>query len=243
MLKRYPSLTEQVKIHLKQRIINAEFEGRMPSETDLAHELHVSRNTVRDALSRLEMEGVIFRKQGAGTFVNETTLLVKTRLEEILPYETLIQEHGYTPSIHLVSVDDPITDANIAADLLLKPNEPLLMIQKLFFADKQPVILNTTYIPIILIQQPYIAADLQAPIYEFLPRFCQQMLAYYLSDIVPLVATPSLTARLNLPDKKMALLSLEEIGHNQDKMPIIKAKSYFRDDLLRLRLIRRQSIN
>ncbi len=67
MLKRSPSLTEQVKTYLKQRINNAEFEaGRMPSEADLANELNVSRNTIRDALSRLEAEGVVVRRQGAG---------------------------------------------------------------------------------------------------------------------------------------------------------------------------------
>jgi DNA-binding GntR family transcriptional regulator len=98
MIKRAPSLVEQVKTHLKERIINHEFDdGRVPPEMELAGELQVSRNTVRDALSRLEMEGVVTRRQGAGTFVNEAVRLVKTRLEEIVPYETLIREQGYAP--------------------------------------------------------------------------------------------------------------------------------------------------
>ena len=84
MLKRNPSLTEQVKTHLKQRIVASEFEaGRIPSEADLANELSVSRNTIRDALSRLEMEGFVVRRQGAGTFVNQPVLLIKSRLEEV----------------------------------------------------------------------------------------------------------------------------------------------------------------
>ena len=86
MFKRSPSLVQQVKAHLRQRIVEAEFEsGRIPPEAILASELGVSRNTIRDALSQLETEGVIFRKQGAGTFVNQAGLLVKTRLEEIIP--------------------------------------------------------------------------------------------------------------------------------------------------------------
>ena len=55
MLRRAPSLTEQAKSYIKQRILNDEFEaGRIPSETELANELGVSRTTIRDALSRLE---------------------------------------------------------------------------------------------------------------------------------------------------------------------------------------------
>ena len=97
MFKRSPSLTEQVKTHLKQRIVNAEFDGgRIPPEMELARELKVSRNTIRDALSRLETEGVVLRRQGAGTFVNQAGMLVKNRLERIIPYEELIRESGYT---------------------------------------------------------------------------------------------------------------------------------------------------
>jgi DNA-binding FadR family transcriptional regulator len=51
MLRRNPSLTEQAKSHLKQRILNAEFvDGRIPSEADLASELNVGRSTIREAL-------------------------------------------------------------------------------------------------------------------------------------------------------------------------------------------------
>ncbi|MCB0175689.1 MAG: winged helix-turn-helix transcriptional regulator, partial [Anaerolineae bacterium] len=75
MLKRAPSLTELAKSQIKERILNEEFaEGRIPSEMELASELGVSRTTIRDALSRLELEGTIYRKQGAGTFVNEAGL-------------------------------------------------------------------------------------------------------------------------------------------------------------------------
>ena len=70
MITRNPSLTDQVKAHIKERIVNDGFEnGRIPPETELASDLGVSRTTVRDALSRLEHEGTIYRRQGAGTQV------------------------------------------------------------------------------------------------------------------------------------------------------------------------------
>ena len=76
MIDRHPSLTEQVKANLKTRIIQGDFaDGKIPAENELATELRVSRTTVRDALSRLEHEGTIFRKQGAGTFVNEPCVI------------------------------------------------------------------------------------------------------------------------------------------------------------------------
>ena len=241
MLKRNPSLTEQVKSHLKQRINNAEFvNGRIPSEPHLAKELNVSRNTVRDALSRLEMEGVIYRRQGAGTFINEANQLVKTRLEEILPYDTLIQEHGYAPDVQLLSVTEESASHETAQALKLASDETVLQIHKLFLADDKPVIFTCTWISKMLITRPYQNEDFKAATYQFLPDYCQQILAYFLSDIVPLIAPPWLVDHLDLPQQApTALLSFIETGYNQENEPLVRSVSYFRDDLLRLRLIRR----
>jgi DNA-binding GntR family transcriptional regulator len=62
-----------------------------------------------------------------------------------------------------------------------------------------------------------------------------------LSEIVPLIAPQWLVETLHLPKPQTALLSFEEVGYNQDNQPVIKSCSYFRDDLLRLRLIRREA--
>jgi GntR family transcriptional regulator len=47
--------------------------GMLPAEVDLARELGVSSGTVRKALDALEAEHVVSRRQGKGTFVNDST--------------------------------------------------------------------------------------------------------------------------------------------------------------------------
>ncbi|MCB0166955.1 MAG: GntR family transcriptional regulator [Anaerolineae bacterium] len=240
MLRRAPSLTELAKSQIKERILNEEFaEGRIPSEMELASELGVSRTTIRDALSRLELEGTIYRKQGAGTFVNEAGLQIKTRLEEIWAYEPVLQAHGYTPSTHIINIAEQPIDATTASNLALPTTETILVVKKLFLADGEPVILTHNFIPTKLIATAYPATIFHQPIYQFLRDYCHEHLAYYLSEIVPLIPSAAIAESLNLPPKQSALISFEEIGYNQDNKPIIRAFSYFRDDLLRLRLIRR----
>jgi GntR family transcriptional regulator len=49
----------------------------LPKEIDLARQLGVSRNTIRQATNKLENEGLITRKKGYGTKVKENTLTTK----------------------------------------------------------------------------------------------------------------------------------------------------------------------
>jgi DNA-binding GntR family transcriptional regulator len=64
------NLLEKVYTILKERIIRREFKpNEKLSITDLSTQLGVSRTPVRDALNRLEMEGLIKTVSKVGTFV------------------------------------------------------------------------------------------------------------------------------------------------------------------------------
>lgn len=241
MLERKPSLTEQAKVYIKQRILDGEFEGeRIPSETELATELGVSRTTIRDALSRLEIEGVIYRKQGSGTYVNEPGLQIKTRLEEIWSYESVLEAHGYTPSTRILDVQTAPAGSELAEALNLEPDALVVTVQKLFLENDEPVIFTENQIPAMLLTEPYRRQDWEKPVYQFISDYGRQRLSYYLSEIIPTKSSPRLAAILNI-EEEVPLISFSEIGYNDENEPILRACSYLRDDLLRLRLIRRKA--
>ena len=241
MITRNPSLTEQVKVHLKERIVGGDFEeGRIPSETELATDLGVSRTTIRDALSRLEHEGTIYRKQGAGTFVNEPGLQIKSRLEEIWSYEEVLRDHGYTPAVQVGEIRIEAADEQLVAELRLEPGESVVVIEKLFLEDDLPVVLTTNRIPLKLVAEPIQVADGQKPLYEMLEDHCDRFLSYYLSEIIPVALGTYEAGRLGVA-RRTPSLNFEEIGFDQENEPVVKATSFFRDDLLRFRLIRRKA--
>ena len=244
MLRRAPSLTDQVKTHVKDMIVNGEFPGgRIPPETELAEALGVSRTTVRDALSRLEMEGTISRRQGAGTFVNNPVLQIRSRLDEIWSYEAMLLAHGFTPSARVIdAIEMPVAalpHADAAFDLELKPTDTVLYIRKLFLENDAPVILAANVVPRSALPGGYTADDLARPIYDFLDDSAQQRLSYYVTDIVPVTAGGEMAALLRV-EPGTPLVSFDETGYDDTNRPIVKAYSYFRDDLLRLRLLRRR---
>lgn len=239
MLKRSPSLTEQAKAHIKELILDGKFEdGRIPSESDLANELGVSRTTIRDALSRLEIEGTVYRKQGAGTFVNRPGLQIKSRLDEIWSYEEVLRAHGYQPSVELLEMRQAPPDELLQSILGLEPDENIVILKKLFSEDSEPVIFTENYIPGHFVPREFDENQSTLPVYELMEVCCQQTLNYYLSEVVPMVADKDLAQLLNVKINT-PLLALEETGYNDDNDPILWARSIFRDDLVRFRMIRR----
>lgn len=70
------SLVDIVFEHLQKAIKSGAYQSdeRLPTEHDLAAEFEVSRPVVRDALRRLREQGLIYSRQGAGSFVRNTGL-------------------------------------------------------------------------------------------------------------------------------------------------------------------------
>lgn len=241
MIGRGPSLTEQVTAHLKARIAEGAFgDGRIPPETELAADLGVSRTTVRDALSRLEHEGAIYRRQGAGTFVNPQGHRIRSRLEEIWAYAQMLRDHGFTPSVRVLGLStEPAGDEDTAA-LEVEPGTPLLVMEKLFLEDDVPVVLTANRIPAAEVHGEVTEADAAASIFEFLEEHAGLYLAYYVSDLVPVALDPQRASLLGVAPGTAAL-SFDEVGYDAAGRPILRAASHFRDDLVRFRLMRRRS--
>lgn len=240
MITRNPSLTDQVKAHLKERIVGEGFEGgRIPPEAALAEELGVSRTTIRDALAKLENEGAIYRKQGAGTFVNTPVLQIKSRLEDIWSYEKVLEENGYTPSVKVISDTVVGADAATAEALGLEPGADVIEIEKLFLEDSKPVILTVNRIPAELVAATGQIHD-DLPLYDFLDEYSDSRLMYYVSEIVPVALDTNQAKKLGVR-KGTVGLAFVEVGYDQSNRPIVHATSFFRDDLLRFRVIRRRS--
>src|SRR5918912_3900410 len=80
----------------------------LPSEAELQQRFRVSRATIRQALQRLELEGLVERQQGRGTFV------AVPQLERALPELTSFTEHlasqGLASSSRLLRYEPVGTD-------------------------------------------------------------------------------------------------------------------------------------
>lgn len=166
----------QVMELLEETIRSGQFlpERPLPSEADLARRFGLSRMTVRRALALLAEKGLVFTRQGKGTFVAQPRLAnVSFRLEE-LPEFAL--NRGMSTSSRLLEANVLRAPAAVAAVLQVPPTARVLYIRRLFLADNEPLACDRKYLPYEK-GKPYLEAEIEyLPLHQIVNRH---------SDVLP----------------------------------------------------------
>ena len=119
--------------------------GRLPSENELAARFGVNRHTLRQAVSALQLDGLVRIEPGRGTFVQhellDYTLSRRTRFSENL------QRQGLLPSKQLLTAREMTAPARVAQELKLDTGAKVLMVELLDEANEHSIALATAYYP------------------------------------------------------------------------------------------------
>ena len=121
----------------------------LPGEVELAKRLDVSRQQIRHALSALERQGIVKRRQGAATVVDPVALRMSVRLEEQLEHADLLARMGYQPAVELLESElVPLPD-DIAPLLTGDAGPTAYRVLKRWTADGVPAMVaeNTVALP------------------------------------------------------------------------------------------------
>lgn len=231
----------QVTARIRALIEEEQFQdGRLPSEPELALMLQASRATIRQALASLAEEGLIIRKHGIGTFVNERVLNIPTRLEEVWDFAEMIALSGYTPDVqHLELTLGPAPD-RVAQQLALDgESREVITTANVFFADASPVIYCLDIIPAELVTQAYREEELHGPVYQFLEKRCGQRLSHNIAEVQPVVADDKLADLLQC-ERGSPLHFFRETGFNRAGAAIVYSEEYYRPDFFSFSVIRKK---
>lgn len=235
--RRIPIAT-QVSSIISGRIHGQEYlaGSRLPSESDLAQELGVSRATVRSALGRLAAEGLVIRKQGDGTYVNAHIDSVPTRMGGIWNFLRLIEYSGYQASIRAIAqAVRAATEPEVSA-LRLTDGEQVLAMTRLFCADGNPVILSYGAAPIRLLVEPAEQCNAELSLDDFIQRYYRRQISYTIFDIHTTMPGETLRNVLQLESGEPVLV-LDQTFYDAANQPIFYSRGYFQDKIVRLRLV------
>lgn len=207
-------LWAQLEAELRRSLDSGEFDTRFPTDLELTRRYGVSRHTVREAVGRLQAEGLLVRVRGRGTVVERPEF--EQRLGALYSLFTSIETQGVEQRSEVLDVGI-VADAEAATRLGLDDDAELFRLDRLRLADDEPLAIDRAWLPA-GIGRPLLDADFtHTALYDELERRCDCRPDRGWERITPVVPEPEEAAILGLPDRGAAF-HIARLGQKGDEV-------------------------
>ncbi|MDO4897741.1 MAG: GntR family transcriptional regulator [Rothia sp. (in: high G+C Gram-positive bacteria)] len=218
---KYRQVAEQIE---QRYLATAAPHTLLPTERFLQLECGVSRDTVRRAIHFLGEQGLVYRVQGAGTFVAQHRKLVKA--PSLKSFTQDMQARGQRPQSVTLSCHIIPAPALVARDLGVDGGAKVLEIRRLRRADGSPIAFEVAhFVPHAFAHlEPEITGSLDAQL---------QVSGFSVESAVQRISATNLTreeaAWLEVPQGSAAL-RVEKVGYTQRGVAVESTQTLYRAD-------------
>jgi GntR family transcriptional regulator len=141
--------SSEVRARLRKFIESENAPGdRLPSEQQLAKDLGVSRNTVREVLEEFQTLGVVQRRWGHGTFVSASIHGLQKWLNELTPIPEVVRGAGMDPKLVRYEFEQASLPGDMRRSGMSFDPEYVWRLERLYSADRTPFIHLVDFIPV-----------------------------------------------------------------------------------------------
>jgi GntR family transcriptional regulator len=218
---------QRIQSALRKRIDSGQLHpgDPVPSERDLAKIHHVSLMTARHALASLELEGLVERRRGIGTFVAPP----KIHFNKLMSYTEQMAARSLTAGAKVLFAKIVDNENEAAARLSLPPTSSLLKFERLRHAAGEPFALETCYL-----NAAEFLALLDAPIgrdslFGILERDFHVELGYADEEVDATAADPRIAELLAIP-RREPLLRIRQVIYSAKGKAIMYVLGFYRSD-------------
>jgi GntR family transcriptional regulator len=232
------STSQRLHVELSALIAATKPGDRLPSEPDLAREMGVSRATLREAMRAFETQGLIRRRQGAGTYVMQTTHVIESGLEILESIETLADRIGlkvYMGDMQVVT--QPATDEQ--SNLFqTSPEDLILQLKRVIYAEGRPVAYLIDHVPEKILTPDELGEGFTGSVLDLLIRRGEPNLLSSRCDISAVNASRDLARALGV-QRGDGLLRFEAYLFDNTGKVIDHSFSYFIPGVFRFHVVRK----
>lgn len=158
----------QLADYLRDKITSNEIKPGelLPSELDLIKQFEISRGTVRQAFQQLELDGLVERYPGKGTFVSMPKI-EQNAGKHMGFFTKSMLDAGKNPSAQVLEVEEVSAPKNVQQRLGLPEGEEIVAVKRLRLVNDEPWAIEIEYFRHD-VGKNLVDADLTGSIYEIL---------------------------------------------------------------------------
>lgn len=199
---------------------------RIPSERQLSQDFDVSRMTLRQAIQTLVDEGILQRQVGSGTYVASSK--VQEKMSGTTSFTEITESQGKKPSSKTVSYH--VADPSISEieKLKLKNGDQVLRMERIRYADKQPICFEVATIPIDIVNSLN-KKDITSSLYKALEDKAGLKLGDATQTVSAILASEKIANFLNVK-RGSAVLRVRQITTLDDDRPFEYVRSQYAGD-------------
>jgi len=199
---------------------------RIPSERQLSQDFDVSRMTLRQAIQTLVDEGILQRQVGSGTYVSSSK--VQEKMSGTTSFTEITESQGKQPSSKTVSYH--VADPSISEieKLKLHDGDQVLRMERIRYADKQPICFEVATIPIGIVDSLN-KKDITSSLYKALEDKAGLKLGDATQTVSAILASEKIANFLNVK-RGSAILRVRQITTLDDERPFEYVRSQYAGD-------------
>jgi GntR family transcriptional regulator len=159
-------LYHQIQLRLLEQIRSGELKPGMPmpSIERIAERMGVSQMTVRQAVRALSELGVVYSRQGRGTFISGIKL--ERDFRQVLSFTEESKGRGAKPSSRMISFDIRTPSQSVMAALRLTEHDKVYSLRRVRYGDSVPMGIECSSLPVRLCPGLLETFDPTASLYE-----------------------------------------------------------------------------
>jgi GntR family transcriptional regulator len=204
--------------------------SRLPSERALSELLDVNRLTLRRALARLEVLGMVIRQHGKGNFIAEPKIERQTR--RLISFSHGMERRGLVPGAKVITFEHRLAEASLAEKLGVPVLTPVYYGYRLRLINKEPVMLEQFWMPVDCLPDLEKYDLTNRSTYEILETEFNISMVKARSSLEPVTAT-KYEANLLEIDAGAPLMLVRRLAFDQTERCVEYCKDLYRGDRFR----------
>ena len=214
-------------------------DDQLPTENELIQKLGVGRSTLREALSNLSDQGILYKRQGRGTFVRSVPTVLRNGIEQLRSGWEMFEAIGVEPVTSRVDFREITAKAELSDKLEVKEGTSCLWVERVRCTDEVIAAYCIDILPRHLLPEQIKSEVLAHSLFTLLARQ-GHTISHTESTL-----HPTLLSQRDLPELKNRVamfLLFEEVVYSTRGQPLIYCNDYYSADVFEFRISRKRTL-